>query len=962
MSAKQCISSPLPVPVDAQRRISLSALLIWVLLVWLLLISATVTVIYKQNQAETRLQVSSGLLRQLSDISYSVALAAPSSSTPARLRQLDQQFQGVVHLLREGGMVDGVILLPLDKPLLGLVSQLTNEWQRRLMRLDFPVSSEQVLLPAASLNAEDSLFRHNTQQLLDAFDASRESMRAQHRWIVFFMLSLDLVALCLSYFMLRAWAAEPLRQLMAQGRAFTTGNYRAKSTSAGTSETRYLSQILNSCGLQIQQLDAQLSIQQRNLSQLNALCRSLSHNPLLGVYLSRDGRFDFVNKKLAETLGYSRAQLRQEFTVDQVFLAPRFPSLTQVVPDLRSGGSSLRYETRALRYDGKSIDVEICAIPIQLDGRMGMVAVVQDITTRVRNEVTGRLAAVVYENTCEAIVVTDRFGHVVDANPAFSRITGYELDEVRGRTLSILNSGRQDNEFYRKMWREISETGRWQGDIWNRRKNGEDFAERLTISTAWNPDGTVYRHIGLFTDITSHKKREAQMWKQAHYDHLTGLPNRQMFQDRLQQAREQSRRTGLPFALIFMDLDFFKDVNDSLGHEKGDVLLQEVAQRLQRCVRVTDTVARIGGDEFTVIISDISDTSIVERTCRCLLDTIEEPFQLGKNSVSVSASLGITLFPEDGDDAGQLLKNADMAMYAAKACGRNQYCRFLPAMSEAVEARLRFSQDLQKALSEQQFQLYYQPIVDLRTGRVTRAEALIRWEHPQLGLVPPSEFIPFSEDSGLIVLIGEWVFETAAQAAVVLRQELDPAFRVSLNVSPAQFKLNGSCARGWVEYLQNQGIPGDALVVEITERLLLDDQGQALQQLRSLREYGMSVALDDFGTGYSSLSHLKRFSINVLKIDQCYIRNLALSSEDLVLTQAMIVMAQKLGLRVVAEGVTSHEQLDLLNNAGCDFMQGYLCSTPIPADEFVDWCKTWNREHAGGFAGRLSANTPQTLQ
>jgi predicted signal transduction protein with EAL and GGDEF domain len=258
----------------------------------------------------------------------------------------------------------------------------------------------------------------------------------------------------------------------------------------------------------------------------------------------------------------------------------------------------------------------------------------------------------------------------------------------------------------------------------------------------------------------------------------------------------------------------------------------------------------------------------VERTCRCLLDTIEEPFQLGKNSVSVSASLGITLFPEDGDDAGQLLKNADMAMYAAKACGRNQYCRFLPAMSEAVEARLRFSQDLQKALSEQQFQLYYQPIVDLRTGRVTRAEALIRWEHPQLGLVPPSEFIPFSEDSGLIVLIGEWVFETAAQAAVVLRQELDPAFRVSLNVSPAQFKLNGSCARGWVEYLQNQGIPGDALVVEITERLLLDDQGQALQQLRSLREYGMSVALDDFGTGYSSLSHLKRFSINVLKIDQ----------------------------------------------------------------------------------------------
>nr|ADT64698.1 diguanylate cyclase/phosphodiesterase [Alcaligenes faecalis] len=420
----------------------MSVLLIWVLLAWLLLISATVTVIYKQNQAYTRLQASSGLLRQLSDISDSVALAAPSNSTPARLRQLDQQFQGVVHLLREGGMVDGVMLLPLDKPLLGLVSQLVNEWQRRLMRLDFSVSVEQVLLPATSLNAEDSLFRHNTQQLLDAFDAARESTRAQYRWTVFFMLSLDLVALCLFYFMLRAWAADPLRQLMAQGYAFANGNYRAKSTSSGTSETCHLSQVLNACGLKIQQLDAQLSIEQRHLSQLNAIYRSLSHNPLLGVYVSRDGRFDFVNKKLAETLGYSRSQLRQEFTVDQVFLAPRFPSLTQTVPDSRSGGSSLRYETRALRYDGKSIDVEICAIPIQLDGSMAVVAVVQDITTRVRNEVTGRLAAVVYENTCEAIVVTDRFGHVVDANPAFSRITGYGLDEVRGRTLSILNSQR----------------------------------------------------------------------------------------------------------------------------------------------------------------------------------------------------------------------------------------------------------------------------------------------------------------------------------------------------------------------------------------------------------------------------------------------------------------------------------------------------------------------------------------
>lgn len=940
------------VPADAQKRIGLGALLIWVVLVWLLLVSATLLVIYKQKQADAQLQASSALLNQLSDISYSVALAAPDSASPARLRRLDQQFQSVVEVLKEGGTVDGVQLEPLDKPLLGLVGRITAEWQRRLMRLDFPATPEQVLLPAAAPSAEDSLFRHSTQQLLDSFDTQRRKIQAQHRWTVIFLLGLNLLVLMGSFLLFRTWAAQPLNQLSAQAGAFFRGNFRAKSSAGGTREINYLSRVLNFCGLRIQQLDAQLSLQQRNFAQVDAACRSLSHNPLLGVYISSDGRFDFVNKKLADTLGYTRAQLRHNLTLADVFLEPRFPSLSEVIPERHLGANSVRYETRAVRQDGKSIDVEVCEVPIRLEGRVTTVAVVQDITSRVRNEVTGRLAAVVYDNTCEAIVVTDRFGHVVDANPAFNRITGYALDEVRGRTLSILSSGRQDKEFYRAMWQEIIETGRWQGDIWNRRKNGEEYAERLTISTAWNPDGTVYRHIGLFTDITSHKKREAQMWRQAHYDHLTGLPNRQMFQDRLQQAMEQSQRSGLPFALVFMDLDFFKDVNDSLGHEKGDVLLQEVARRLQECVRATDTVARIGGDEFTVIISDISDLSIVERTCRCMLDTIEEPFQLDNNSVSVSASIGITLYPEDGDDAGELLKNADMAMYAAKACGRNQYCRFLPAMGEAVQARLQFSQDLQNALHEQQFRLYYQPIVDLETGRVSRAEALIRWEHPQLGLVPPSEFIPFSEDSGLIVVIGEWVFETAAQTAMQLRRELDPNFRVSLNVSPAQFKLNGSCAHDWVEHLQNEGIPGDALVVEITERLLLDGQDQALQQLRFLREYGMGVALDDFGTGYSSLSHLKRFSINVLKIDQCYIRNLTQGSEDLVLTQAMIVMAQKLGLRVVAEGVTTYEQVELLHHAGCDYMQGYLCSPPIPAADFIQWCKDWNQDHASEFVRR----------
>ncbi|HEU4707795.1 MAG TPA: EAL domain-containing protein [Methylophilaceae bacterium] len=563
-----------------------------------------------------------------------------------------------------------------------------------------------------------------------------------------------------------------------------------------------------------------------------------------------------------------------------------------------------------------------------------MVGTHTDITERKQAEESMQLASLVYRNSSEGMMVTDLDGVILNINPAFTAITGYSLDEVAGKNHTFLNSGRQDENFYRLMWQSIHTEGRWQGEVWNMRKDGEVYVEWLTINTIYNEDGTPHRLVSLFSDITKKKATEELVWKQANFDSLTGLPNRRMFLDRLDQEIKKSHRARQPLAVMLLDLDHFKEINDTLGHDIGDLLLQEAAKRLTSCVRETDTVARLGGDEFTVILGSLKDPSDVERVYQEILRKLAEPFQLGNEVAYVSVSIGITLYPEDSTNIDELLKNADQAMYEAKSEGRNRYSYFTPSMQEAAQNRMRMVNDLHGALQDNQFRLLYQPIIELATGEIHKAEALIRWQHPTRGLINPAEFIPVAEDTGMIIDIGDWVFRQAAQQVKRWREIHHRRFQISVNKSPVQFLNEGRSHNDWIAYLHHLGLPGNSIVVEITERLLLDARTIVMEKLMEFHDAGMQVSLDDFGTGYSSLSYLKKFHIDYLKIDQSFVFNLAKNSIDMALCEAIIHMSHKLGMRVIAEGVETEEQRDLLAGAGCDYVQGYLFSPPVSVDEF----------------------------
>jgi diguanylate cyclase (GGDEF)-like protein/PAS domain S-box-containing protein len=551
-----------------------------------------------------------------------------------------------------------------------------------------------------------------------------------------------------------------------------------------------------------------------------------------------------------------------------------------------------------------------------------------------------RMASLVYQNSSEAMVVTDPEGVIVNVNPAFSAITGYSANEALGAKLSILHSGRHDAAFYQAMWQSLLATGKWEGEIWNRSKDGREYVERIVINTSYNDDGSVQCRIGLFSDVTQKIQSEALIWRQAHYDHLTGVPNRKLFQDRLDGAIARSSLSRGRMALVLLDLDFFKEVNDTMGHGMGDELLKEVAARLGKCVRATDTVARLGGDEFTLILEEVEDTEVVERLCRDILQALAQPYQLAEDVASISTSMGVSFYPDDGRTAQELLTNVDLAMYAAKERGRNQFCCFTPQMRQTADKRRRLLRDLVNALREGQFVLHYQPIVELSTGHIRKAEALIRWNHPELGLVGPVDFIPFAEDAGIIVKIGDWAFREAARQAALWRKSYCNDFQISVNVSPAQFMAGGLSDTEWLGHLKALDLTGDSIVVEITEGLLMDATAQVSRNLLAFRDAGIQVALDDFGTGYSSLSYLKKFNIDYIKIDRSFVCNLAPGTGDIALCEAIIVMAHRLGLKVIAEGVETVEQRNLLMQAGCDYGQGHLFSAPVDAESFSTFLVT----------------------
>lgn len=598
--------------------------------------------------------------------------------------------------------------------------------------------------------------------------------------------------------------------------------------------------------------------------------------------------------------------------------------------------------------DGKTEDFSAEYRVLRRDGSWSWVFARVKVTSRdargkplrvigTQTDVTEReLASLVFKHSSEGMMVTDAANHIVTINSAFTEITGYGRGEVIGKNPKMLSSGRQDERFYQAMWKAINETGQWQGELWNRRKNGEVYPQALTINSVFNPDGTAHYRIGLFADISNRKISEEIIWRQANYDALTGLPNRHMLNDRLRQEIKKAHRSGLLMAVLLIDLDRFKEINDTLGHAMGDLLLKEAARRLTSCVRDSDTVARQGGDEFIVILADLEDSAVIDRIAHSILGKFAAPFQLRHEMAYISASIGITLFPLDGAEEGVLLANADQAMYAAKNQGRGRFGYFTKAMQEAMQARMRLMNDLRHAMACGQFMVYYQPIFELATGAIHKAEALLRWRHPVHGLVDPSTFIPIAEETGMIVEIGNWIFREAARLVGHWRGAYYPDFQVSVNKSPVQFHSEGERRNhgAWLDYLQGLGLPGQGIVVEITESLLMDINDTVTEQLLEFRDAGIQVSLDDFGTGYSSLSYLKKLDIDYIKIDRSFTRHVAPHSSHLALCEAIIVMAHKLGIQVVAEGIETPEQRDLLAAAGCDYGQGYLCSQPVPAEAF----------------------------
>lgn len=542
------------------------------------------------------------------------------------------------------------------------------------------------------------------------------------------------------------------------------------------------------------------------------------------------------------------------------------------------------------------------------------------------------LASLVYRSTSEGMVVLDAKGHILGVNPAFVKLRGQSAAEVIGSHVRCLNSPCHDQAFYRTMWRSVTETGSWQGEHWGQHGNGELYPQWLSINTSYNADGLVHRRVMILSNIAEIKQAEAIIWKQANFDRLTDLPNRQMFYDRLGQSLRKSRRTGERTGLLYLDLDRFKEINDTLGHAMGDDLLRETARRLSSCTRPGDIVARLGGDEFTVLLDDVRELRDIEYLIREILRRLAEPFLLGAETVSISTSIGVALYPDDAQDADVLLNNADQAMYAAKSEGRNRSCFFTRSMQAQVRNRIRLIKDLHQALDQNQFSLDFQPIVDLASDRIVKVETLLRWHHPSRGLISPEAFIPLAEETGLICSIGDWVFCTATRQVAEWCRRYGLDMQVSINFSPAQLRNEAPDFASWRHHLDALGLSPRQVIIEITEGLLIDSDDERVQrQLGAFRRSGMQVALDDFGTGYSSLSYLRKFDIDLLKIDQSFVAHLESDGPDLALCEAVILLAHKLGLCVVAEGIESRRQYELLTNSGCDYGQGYLFSRPLPA-------------------------------
>ena len=561
--------------------------------------------------------------------------------------------------------------------------------------------------------------------------------------------------------------------------------------------------------------------------------------------------------------------------------------------------------------------------------------ILTDLTRERQVDERQRLASTVMEHTIEGVIVTDTKSRILSVNASVTRLLGYTEDELLGKTPRVFKSGRHDRAFYEAMWESLKRTGRWQGEIWNRRKNGEVFPEHVSMSVVRDATGATTHYVCMFTDISDEKEQHERLEFLAHNDALTGLSNRLWFCGQLEDAVVQARGTGERMAVLQLNLDRFKDVNDSYGHAIGDQVLKHIARKVQSAMRPGDLLGRMAGDELAVVARNLRHADGAAAVARQLIAAVAEPWRSPEGfEVVAGVSVGICMFPEHAATAQTLLQGAHAAVYGAKALGRGAWCFYTEEMTQSARDRLALEARLRLALARGHMVLHYQPQIDIPTGRIVGAEALVRWNDPQEGLIPPGRFIPVAEVSGIIGPLGAWVIGEACRQGQRWREEGLPPLTLAVNVSPRQFHLTDlvGCASS---ALEESGFPASLLELEITESALAERVEESLQTMRRLRDLGLRLAVDDFGTGYSSLAQLKRFPIDVLKIDQGFIRDIPQSSDDKAISAAIIAMGHSMDLRVLAEGVETAEQLAFLRERGCDTFQGYHCSRPLPAEAFA---------------------------
>jgi diguanylate cyclase (GGDEF)-like protein/PAS domain S-box-containing protein len=682
----------------------------------------------------------------------------------------------------------------------------------------------------------------------------------------------------------------------------------------------------------------QVRAREQALSESEELTRKVIQNAGDGiVIIDEKGIIQSVNDAAIQIFGYSESEMEGS-NVSMLMPDPyRTEHDGYMQRYLRSGNSEALRKLRELegqRKGGDCFPLELVTTEVVHGSGRLFVGMLRDISQRKEIEQELRLAGRVMEASQESIIITDADQNICAINPAFTEITGYCADEVLGRKPNLLSSGRHDKAFYDHMWSQINTNGSWKGEIWDQRKNGQIYPKWMSVSAIKNDEGKVTHYVGVASDITERKLSEHRLEQLAHYDALTGLPNRMLLQDRLRHGINQCRRGDTRLALLFLDLDRFKSVNDNYGHEVGDQLLNNVADRLRSCVREGDTLARQGGDEFVVVVSDIHEPSDAGKVAEHLIVALQAPFYIDGKECFIGGSVGIAVYPDDGDDLDELARKADTAMYRAKESGGNRYSLYDQRMGEEASRRLQIENYLRYAVERNELELHFQPVISMQSGEVVAVESLMRWTHPELGQVSPAEFIPLAEDAGLISNIGRWGLAQACRQFRLWRDQGVKLERLAVNISP-RCLLQPALPEYIEELLRENGIPPGCLELELTETTVMEYSGHAARFFEHIEKLGVRLAIDDFGTGYSSLAYIKQLPIHVLKIDRSFVRDIGQDPNDREIIRGVTALAHGLGLEVVAEGVEDLQQLEFLRTLGCDLVQGWLYLPAVPGDEIT---------------------------